>query len=52
MMIGKMWCAVMRRLGNGRHAWRDGRCARCGRKQAKPRLASMVQGGAYLDSKL
>jgi hypothetical protein len=36
-MIRRWYCAVMRRLGNGRHAWRAGRCARCGRKQSVKR---------------
>lgn len=38
-MLGKIWCAFARWRGS-KHAWRDGRCARCGRKQAVRKVAA------------
>jgi hypothetical protein len=37
----KTWyCALVRRLSGGKHNWRDGYCARCGRKQSQRKVAA------------
>ena len=40
MNIGKLWCTLLRKVGNGRHKYRNGLCVRCGLAKRKAKGAA------------